>query len=136
MHRNLRFYYLNYLALAAVLFAATLMVSPSSIIAIAILAAAWAYVVKLTGGDTFTVGGVLITSRVASAFMSAVTLVCLIWVLSSVFWYSLSLSLFLALAHAAARDATMVGDEDDKVEMDGDLEDVPFLNAQEEHEQV
>jgi hypothetical protein len=136
--RNIRFYYLNYFALTWVLFLATLMISPSSIIAIAILAGAWFYIVKLTANDGFLIGGVLITQKIATGAMSVITVICLIYVLSSIFWYSLSISGFCVLSHGLFRDATMVGDEDEEIEMDGDLEDVPFLNAktgdEDEHE--
>jgi len=84
---------------------------------------------KVTANDGILVGGVLITQKVATVAMSIVTVICLIWVLSSIFWYSLTVSGVCIFGHGAFRDATMVGDEDSMVEMDGDLEDVPFLNA-------
>ena len=129
LRTNLRHYYLNYTALAAVLFALTLLVSPTSIISLAILAAAWAYALKVTGDEGVLVAGFLVTRKIAGAVMTVVTFFALLYVLSSIFWYSLTISGVCILSHSGLRDSTMVGGVEDGGEMDGDLEDVPFLNA-------
>ena len=52
---NLTYFYLNYIFLTFLLFALTLMISPSSLISIAILAFAWFYVLKVTADDGYSI---------------------------------------------------------------------------------
>jgi len=67
--------------------------------------------------------------------MTAVSGLWLFYLLSHVFWYTVSTSGFLVALHGFFRDASMHQDEGDKVEMSGDLnlgdslgEDAAFLN--------
>lgn len=53
---NLLFFYLNYLLLTAFLFCLTLLISPSAIIGIALLAGAWLYVVRSTASGSMKIG--------------------------------------------------------------------------------
>ena len=48
LKHNLTFFYLNYIVLTVVLFCLTLLISPSAIIGIALLGAAWMYVIRHT----------------------------------------------------------------------------------------
>jgi hypothetical protein len=57
MHHNLTFFYLNYMLLAALLFCLTLLISPSSIIGIGLLALAWMFVIRASSTGTLQVGG-------------------------------------------------------------------------------
>jgi hypothetical protein len=53
---NLQFFYLNYLALTAVLFCLTLLISPSAIIGIGLLGLLWLYVIRSTSSGSMQVG--------------------------------------------------------------------------------
>ena len=76
----------------------------------------------------------------ATMVMTALSCLWLFYLLSHVFWYTVSTSGFLVSIHALFRDASMHKDEEDKVEMSGDLsldnnvelgdlgEDAAFLN--------
>jgi hypothetical protein len=58
LKHNLEFFYLNYFLVFAVLFVLTLLITPSAIIGIGLLALAWLYVVKQTQDGSMTVKGV------------------------------------------------------------------------------
>jgi hypothetical protein len=76
--------------------------------------------------------GITITQKQASIGMGAFTALALIWLLSHIFWWTLSTSGFLTGVHMLLRDASMHKDEEDKVEMSGDLamsEEASFLNG-------
>ena len=64
--------------------------------------------------------------------MGALSVLVLIWLLSHIFWWTLSTSGFLTGVHCLLRDASMHKDEEDKVQMQGDLtladEESTFLN--------
>ncbi|GMH58076.1 hypothetical protein TrRE_jg2218 [Triparma retinervis] len=128
LKHNIGYFYLNYVFLTVLLFVLTLMISPSSLISIAILAFAWFYVMKITA-DGYTIFGVQISQRVATGVMSIVTILCLTYVLSSIFWWTLCTSGFCIFGHSIFRDASMHKDEQDHVEMSGDLEEAPFLDS-------
>jgi len=79
--------------------------------------------------------------------MTGLSVFWLFFLLERVFWYTVSTSGFLVGLHAVFRDASMHKDEEDKVEMSGDLtlgddttlgEDSAFLNPVEgiENEQL
>jgi hypothetical protein len=54
---NLQFFYLNYLALTAVFFCLTLLISPSAIIGIGLLAMLWMYVIRQSQSGSLKIGG-------------------------------------------------------------------------------
>jgi len=64
--------------------------------------------------------------------MAGLSVLVLIWLLSHIFWWTLSTSGFLTGVHCLLRDASMHKDEEDKVVMQGDLslneEESSFLN--------
>ena len=65
--------------------------------------------------------------------MSVVSVVVLFYLLSHIFWWTMFTSGFLVGSHAALRDASMHKDEEDRVDMVGDLsmnveEESAFLN--------
>ncbi|KAK1748933.1 hypothetical protein QTG54_000872 [Skeletonema marinoi] len=116
---NLSFFYLNYALLTALLFALTLLISPSAIIGIGLLG------VCLDGRIT-------VTQKQATIAMSGFSVIVLIWLLAHIFWWTLSTSGFLTGVHCLLRDASMHKDEEDRVEMQGDLsldEEATFLNS-------
>jgi hypothetical protein len=81
-----------------------------------------------------SITGITITQKQASIGMGAFTALALIWLLSHIFWWTLSTSGFLTGVHMLLRDASMHKDEEDKVEMQGDLslnEEASFLNGEE-----
>jgi len=65
--------------------------------------------------------------------MAGLSIFVLLWLLSSIFWWTLFSSGFLIGLHALLRDASMHKDLDDAVAMEGDLhfggEDAAFLNT-------
>uniref|UniRef100_A0A7S2UBQ4 PRA1 family protein n=1 Tax=Attheya septentrionalis TaxID=420275 RepID=A0A7S2UBQ4_9STRA len=128
---NFSFFYMNYMLVAAVLFVLTLLISPGAIIGIGLLGLAWAYVIKATQDGSTTIKGITITQKQATIGMLAISVLVLFWLLSHIFWWTLSTSGFLIGIHALLRDASMHKDQEDIVEMSGDLaldEDAAFLN--------
>jgi hypothetical protein len=76
--------------------------------------------------------GITITQKQASIGMGGLSVLVLIWLLSHIFWWTLSTSGFLTGVHCLLRDASMHKDEEDRVEMQGDLsldEEATFLNT-------
>jgi hypothetical protein len=57
LKHNISFFYLNYMLLTAVLFVLTLLISPSAIIGIGLLALAWIYVIKMSQSGALTFYG-------------------------------------------------------------------------------
>lgn len=53
--------------------------------------------------------------------MSLISVFVLFYLLSNVFWWTLFSSGFLILAHALFRDASLHKDQEDQVDMQGDL---------------
>ena len=77
----------------------------------------------------------VLTQKQASIAMSVVSVFVLLNVLSHVFWWTLGSSGCIIGVHAFLRDASMHKDEEDKIEMTGDVnidagEDASFLNPQ------
>ena len=131
IRHNISFFYLNYILLTAVLFCLTLLISPSAIIGIGLLGFAWMAVIKATAEGSMQVKGITITQKQASIGMGGLSVLVLIWLLSHIFWWTLSTSGFLTGVHMLLRDASMHKDEEDRVEMQGDLsldEEATFLN--------
>lgn len=127
---NISFFYLNYIIMTAVLFVLTVIVSPSALIGMALLGAGWMSVIKATQEGHCEVKGIKVTQKNASIAMSAVSVLVLFYLLSHIFWWTLFTSGFLAGTHGLLRDASMHKDEEDRVEMMGDLgEDAAFLNT-------
>jgi hypothetical protein len=57
LRHNFTYFYLNYMLLFATLFVLTLVVSPSAIIGIALLAAAWMYVIRSSESGSLKIFG-------------------------------------------------------------------------------
>jgi len=132
LQHNISFFYMNYLLLAAILFALTLLTSPLALIAMAILAAAWVAVIKMTQNDSCTLGGVGITQKQVSLVMTVGSGLLLFYILKNVFWWALGSTGVLVAVHSFLRDASMHKDEEDKIQMTGDIgvagpEDAAFL---------
>lgn len=121
LQHNLKFFYLNYGIQTAVLFVLTLLISPSAIIGMGLLAALWAYVLKATSEGSAEVRGITISQKAATYGMMALSAIVLYYVLSHVFWWTLSVSGIFVALHALLRDASMHKDEEDKVVMSGDF---------------
>jgi len=136
VRHNLSFFYLNYALVTTVLFCLTLLISPSAIIGIGLLGFFWAALIRATAEGSVQVKGITITQKQASLAMSVLSVFVLIWLLSHVFWMALATSGFLCGVHMLLRDASMHKDEEDKVEMQGDLsldaEEASFLNNEPE----
>lgn len=164
LRHNITFFYLNYMLMAAVLFCLTLLVSPTKIIGLGLLALAWMWVIRASQTGALQIGGmclkknwtrvpnlekvvshttpkplllvtllagISIPQKTATVGMAAISCFALLYLLSSIFWWTLFSSGFLVAVHAFLRDASMHKDMDDAVTMDGDLnlgEDASFLN--------
>eukprot|EP00527_Entomoneis_sp_CCMP2396_P009625 CAMPEP_0198136670 /NCGR_PEP_ID=MMETSP1443-20131203/298_1 /TAXON_ID=186043 /ORGANISM="Entomoneis sp., Strain CCMP2396" /LENGTH=225 /DNA_ID=CAMNT_0043797927 /DNA_START=140 /DNA_END=817 /DNA_ORIENTATION=- len=133
LRHNVTFFYLNYLLLTGVLFCLTLVINPSAVVGMAILAAAWMWVIRASQSGALKIGGVSIPQQTATIGMGVVSIFVLLYLLSSIFWWTLFTSGFFVAVHAFMRDASMHKDLEDAVAMEGDLhmggEDAAFLNV-------
>jgi len=119
---NVQFFYLNYLLLSAIFFILTMFVTPSAIIGIALLGAAWAYVIKVTQSGSLKIGSFAVSQTQATIVMGIISAFVMIWILSGVFWWTLFSSGLLTMTHASFRDASMHQDGEDQVTMVGEVE--------------
>jgi hypothetical protein len=157
LKHNFSFFYLNYFMVTALLFLLTLLITPSAILGIGLLALAWTYVIRQSSTGSLKIGGkqnkmdlfprsyhlcfllteirlqlvgITISQTHATIGMGVVSLFVLMYLLSGIFWWTLSSSGFLVAVHAGLRDASMHQDGDDKVDMVGEVgEDSAFLGA-------
>ncbi|KAG7354728.1 PRA1 family protein [Nitzschia inconspicua] len=118
---NLQFFYLNYFLLTAVFFCLTLLISPTAIIGIGLLAASWVYVIKASQSGSLSIAGFAISQTHATIVMGVISAFVLIWLLSGIFWWTLFSSGFMVVIHAGLRDASMHQDGDDQVIMVGEV---------------
>lgn len=121
LQHNVSFFYLNYIILTALLFALTLLISPSALIGIAFLAVAWVSVIRATKDGAFSYQGISLSQKHASLAMTIVSGLVLFWLLKNIFWWTLGSSGVLVGAHSFFRDASMHKDEEDKIQMTGDI---------------
>lgn len=134
LKHNVKFFYLNYMIVFAILFVLTMITSFSTMIGLVCLGAAWLYVIKASDEGTLKAGAIQISQKAATIGMSVISAVVLFWLLSHIFWWTLGSGGFLCSVHAGLRDASMHQDEDDRVDMSGDLtldettENAAFLN--------
>lgn len=119
---NLSFFFMNYLMLTGLLFCLTLLVSPSAIIGIGLLGALWVYVIRQTQAGTLMLLGRNVNQNQATVALSIVSCFVLIWLLSGIFWWALFSSGLLVVLHAAFRDASMHQDDNDQVDMVGEVD--------------
>jgi hypothetical protein len=131
LKHNMSFFYLNYFVITATLFVLTLLISPSAIIGIGLLAAAWFVLIRSTQNGYLTIKGISISQKNATIAMTVISVLVLFRLLSYVFWLSLASSGFLCGLHAFFRDASMHKDESDKIVMTGDMvgEESAFLTT-------
>jgi hypothetical protein len=72
-----------------------------------------------------------IPQKQATIAMGVISAVVLFYLLSHIFWWTAGSGSFLVMLHAFFRDASMHQDQEDRVEMHGDLsldENAAFLN--------
>jgi len=128
---NIKYFYMNYLILTAILFFLTLIVSPGAILGLGLLAVLWVAVIRATSSGSVTIKGFTISQKNATIAMSILSFLILLKILSNVFWWTLGTSSIVVVAHSLFRDSSMLRDEEDKVDMTGDLgEDASFLNQE------
>ena len=133
LQHNVSFFYLNYAFITTILFVLNTVTSPTTIIGMALLGMVWMAVIRATAEGSFEFKGISISQKHATVAMTAFSALWLFYLLSHVFWWTLASSAFLVCVHATLRDASMHKDEEDKVEMVGDIaisgeEDAAFLN--------
>lgn len=132
LRHNLTFFYMNYFLIAGVLFCLTLITSPTVLIGMALLAAAWMWVIRAAQAGSLKVGGITIPHQTATIVMAVISGFVLLYLSTSVIWWTLFTSGFFVALHAFFRDASMHKDMEDAVAMEGDLqlgEDAAFLNV-------
>merc|ERR1711971_430255 len=120
LKHNTVYFYLNYFTIFAIIFILTLLTS-RAIIGFVLLALAWVSFFKITASGSISVGRLTISQKNATVVMSIFSAFALFYLLSHVFWWTLSSSGFFVGLHAFFRDASMHKDEEDQVEMSGDL---------------
>lgn len=135
LNHNFQFFYMNYIGVFTILFCLTMITSPSAVIGMGMLGLMWATMLRATADGAVTVYNVTITQKQASIAMTLFSGLLLIRILSHVFWWTVFSGGFICGAHAFLRDASMHKDEEDKIEMTGDVafdagEDASFLNPQ------
>ena len=129
LKHNFQYFYLNYIVIAMILFCLTLLISPTAVIGIGIIIVSWVVTLKATESGSVTIGTVTIPQKPILALLAAGSLFALTYILTNIFWYTLFSSFLCAGGHAFFRDATLHRDDEDKVDMTGDLgEDAQFLN--------
>lgn len=72
LRHNLSFFYLNYLLLTGVLFCLTLLISPSAIIGMGLLALAWMWVIRASQSGTLAISGNKTKMRVVQFWIGRV----------------------------------------------------------------
>ena len=122
LQHNSNFFLLNYMMITALFFVITLLISPSAIFGIGVIGLSWASFVRAFQNGSTTIRGITVSQKQASIVMCILSGLFLFYLLKSVFWYSIFSSAFVVAGHAFFRDASMHKDEEDKVEMTGDME--------------
>ena len=82
---------------------------------------------RIVGGT-----GISISQKNATVAMSVFSVFALIWLLSGIFWWALFSSGFIVAVHASLRDASMHQDDEDQVDMMGEVaagEQAAFLGS-------
>lgn len=103
---NVSFFYLNYLVQSAIFYGLTILFSPGSLLEIGILACVWVFVMRATNDGVLNLGCFKVTRKVVSVGMTAISAVVLLYVLSNVFWWALTTSIFFMGVHALFRDSS------------------------------
>lgn len=109
LKHNILFFYLNYILLAAVVFAITLlatMLNPMTLVILAVLAAAWFVVIRSTSEGSVKIIGITISRKTASLIMMIVSGIVGFFMVKDIFFITLGSSAGLALIHAFFRDAS------------------------------
>lgn len=121
LKHNFQFFFLNYMVLTALLFCLTMLTSPLALMGLGLLAALWMYVIRQTQSGSMVLYGVAISQKNATIALSIFSSIALIWLLSSVFWWTLFSSGFMLSIHAVLRDASMHQDTEDQMDMVGEF---------------
>jgi len=131
LQHNVSFFYLNYMLVFAILFLLTMITSIRTMFGIACLGGAWLYVIRASQDGGLKIYTITISQKQATIAMGITSAVVLLYLLSSIFWWTAGSGGFLVALHAVFRDASMHQDQEDAVEMSGDLtleENASFLN--------
>merc|ERR1711862_34801 len=104
-----------------ILFVLTMITSFTTMIGLVCLGGAWLYVIKASEEGVLKIGAISISQKAATIGMSGISVLVLFWLLSNIFWWTAGSGGLMCGAHAFLRDASMHQDEDDRVDMSGDL---------------
>lgn len=131
LRHNFSFFYLNYMCVFCLLFVLTMVTSITTMIGLVLLGGAWFYVIRASSEGHLKIATFSIPQKTATICMAVISAFVLFYLLSHIFWWTTGSGGFLVLIHAFLRDASMHQDQEDIVEMEGDLsleENAAFLN--------
>lgn len=110
IYKNLLFFYLNYLLLAAVILVLStlaLLISPQTLLAVGAILVAWLLLIRSTREGDLTIGANLKVSRkTASMILLIISGLVAFFMLKSVFFLTLGSTSTLAVFHAWTRNAS------------------------------
>lgn len=112
VQKNFNYFYLNYGALAVILFCTSIFFNLGNVFHLIGLAIAWAVVIKLTASGSFTFKNFSVTQKEASVIMAVISFFVLLSILKDAFWYAFFTSGVIMGVHALLRDTTsLIGDQ-------------------------
>ncbi len=109
LKKNIIYFYLNYILLAAVIMVITVlatMINPKTLIMIGVLLVVWFFTLRATADDGLQLGPVTVTRKSATTLLMVITAIVLFFMVKSVFVVTLSSASVLALIHAILRDSS------------------------------
>jgi len=116
---NLKYFYLNYLVIAAFIFGVALVLSSAAMV-LFLLSGAWTLALKLTQDGPMTLHGAVITQQMVLVVLGICTLFILSEVLAKLMSTTVFFSVFVISSHALLRDETSLPaiDQSDSSERD------------------
>eukprot|EP00540_Astrosyne_radiata_P010887 CAMPEP_0116837098 /NCGR_PEP_ID=MMETSP0418-20121206/8465_1 /TAXON_ID=1158023 /ORGANISM="Astrosyne radiata, Strain 13vi08-1A" /LENGTH=218 /DNA_ID=CAMNT_0004466945 /DNA_START=6 /DNA_END=662 /DNA_ORIENTATION=- len=121
LQHNLKFFYLNYMIVFAILFVSTVVTSFKTLIGVIVLAVVWFIVNIAIPQDGLKMGGCVLSQKNATIALTIISAIVLFYLLSHVFWLAGGSASFLVLLHASLRDASIYQHQQEQVEMSGNL---------------
>lgn len=111
LKKNILYFYLNYILIAAIVMVITLlatMLNPKTIIIVAVLLLAWFFVLQSTADGGMKLGSSTVSRKNATSVMMVITAIVLFFVVKGVFFVTLTSASVIALIHALLRDSSNI----------------------------
>jgi len=111
LKKNILYFYLNYILIAAIVMVITLlatMLNPKTIISVAVLLLAWFFVLQSTADGGMKLGSSTVSRKNATSVMMVITAIVLFFVVKGVFFVTLTSASVIALIHALLRDSSNI----------------------------